>query len=54
MLLGGDKTGTWNRWYDKNISRAEQLYAEHERTIGKGTQCLSRGETGRTSSPRSL
>ncbi len=54
MLLGGDKMGKWNRWYDKNISRAERLYAEHERSIGKGAQCLRQRETGRTFSQRSL
>ncbi|MDQ6729053.1 MAG: type II toxin-antitoxin system RelE/ParE family toxin [Actinomycetota bacterium] len=34
MLLGGDKAGKWNRWYPKQIERAERLYADHERNIG--------------------
>lgn len=54
MLLGGDKTGQWDRWYRENIPRAERLYAEHEWSKRKEAQCLSRGETGRTSSQRSL
>ncbi len=29
LLLGGDKTGLWNRWYDDNIPIADALYAEH-------------------------
>ena len=35
MLLGGDKTGTWNRWYPRQVDRAERLYLEHERNNGK-------------------
>ena len=34
MLLGGDKAGKWNRWYPKQIERAERLYAAHDRNIG--------------------
>jgi hypothetical protein len=48
MLVGGDKTGKWNRWYDRNIERAEQLYAEHKRSIGKESRCPSRGAGRRT------
>lgn len=29
LLLGGDKTGLWRRWYDLMIPRAEQLYDEY-------------------------
>lgn len=28
LLIGGNKTGD-NRWYEKNIPRAERLYQEH-------------------------
>lgn len=35
MLLGGDKTGKWNRWYPQKIRLAERLYLDHERRIGK-------------------
>ncbi len=26
LLLGGDKAGSWRRWYDRNIPIAEQRY----------------------------
>jgi hypothetical protein len=29
LLLGGDKSGNWNRWYDKAIPEADRLYEEH-------------------------
>ena len=29
LLLGGDKSGNWNRWYDRAIPEAERLYEEH-------------------------
>jgi hypothetical protein len=29
LLLGGDKTGEWNRWYDREIPRADALYVEY-------------------------
>ena len=53
MLVGGDKTGKWNRWYPKNIELAERLYADHERSIGKEPRCLSQRVAGRTSPRRS-
>jgi hypothetical protein len=52
MLVGGDKTGKWNRWYPQKIALAERLYADHERSIGKEPRCLSQREAGRTSSQR--
>ncbi|MGI8414508.1 MAG: type II toxin-antitoxin system RelE/ParE family toxin [Solirubrobacteraceae bacterium] len=52
MLLGGDKTGKWNRWYPQNIARAERLYADHERSIGKEPRCLSQREARRTAPQR--
>jgi hypothetical protein len=48
MLVGGDKTGKWNRWYPENIKLAERLYADHERGIGKEARCPSRGAARRT------
>jgi hypothetical protein len=48
MLVGGDKTGKWNGWYEPNIKRAERLYADHERSIGKEPRCLSRDAARRT------
>ena len=53
LLLGGDKTGQWERWYRENVPKAVKLYSDHERRIGKGASCLSQRETGRTSSQRS-
>ena len=53
MLTGGDKTGDWERWYRRHIERAEHLYLDHERRIGKEPRCLSQREAGRTSSQRS-
>ena len=50
MLIGGDKTGQWNRWYPQTIRLAERLYLDHERSIGKEARCLSQREAGRTSS----
>src|SRR5262245_57455608 len=29
LLLGGDKAGNWQRWYQQNIPIAEQLYLEY-------------------------
>lgn len=29
MLVAGDKTGNWVRWYKKNIPRADDLFGEH-------------------------
>lgn len=29
LLLGGDKTGQWKRWYRKAIPRAEAIYEQY-------------------------
>ena len=29
LLLGGDKSGQWSRWYPRAISRADDLYDQH-------------------------
>lgn len=29
FLIGGDKTGQWNDWYEINIPYAEELYSEY-------------------------
>ncbi|MGN6871832.1 MAG: type II toxin-antitoxin system RelE/ParE family toxin [Solirubrobacteraceae bacterium] len=49
MLLGGDKTGQWNRWYPEKIRLAERLYVDHERSIGKEAQWRGQRDVGRTS-----
>jgi hypothetical protein len=46
MLIGGNKTGSWERWYRQRIPAAERLYVDHLRSIGKGDRCLTRPEAG--------
>ncbi len=29
LLVAGDKAGDWERWYRKNIPRADDLYEQH-------------------------
>lgn len=53
ILVGGDKTGKWNRWYPQKIQLAERLYADHERSIGKEPRCLTQREAARVSPQRS-
>jgi hypothetical protein len=36
VLLGGDKTGDWRGWYERNIPLADKLYDKHLRALGKG------------------
>ena len=52
MLMGGDKTGSWNRWYPRNVRAAERLYGEHLRSIGNGDRCLSRAGVSRKAAER--
>ena len=33
MLVAGDKSGNWNKWYRTNVPRAEQIYKEHLRNL---------------------
>ena len=35
VLLGGDKTGDWKGWYARNIPRADRLYDQHLRNLGR-------------------
>jgi hypothetical protein len=35
LLLGGDKSGQWERWYIVNIPIADALYDEHIETLRK-------------------
>jgi hypothetical protein len=48
MLVGGDKTGKWNRWYPAKVRLAERLYLDHERSIGREAWCLSQRGAART------
>jgi hypothetical protein len=52
MLLGGDKTGKWNRWYPPMVRQAERLYQDHERSIGKEAAWLNQRTAGRTTTAR--
>jgi hypothetical protein len=29
LLIGGDKTGQWEKWYRRAIPQAEEIYARH-------------------------
>lgn len=29
LLLGGDKSGDWNKWYERSIPEADDLYDDH-------------------------
>lgn len=31
VLMGGDKTGDWTGWYERNIPAADQLYDHYLR-----------------------
>jgi hypothetical protein len=33
LLVGGDKTGQWKKWYRRAIRDADRLYAEHLKRI---------------------
>jgi hypothetical protein len=54
VLVGGDKTGKWKSWYDKAIPKAERLYDQHLRRIGKEATWSPRHRSpGRSSGGRS-
>ena len=36
LLVGGDKTGDWRGWYERNVPLADRLYDQHLRSIGGG------------------
>lgn len=38
LLLGGDKSGRWNRWYDEWIPVADRLYDEHLAAIARASK----------------
>lgn len=53
ILLGGDKTGDWNGWYRTHVPRADRLYDQHLRNIGRGKEAMWRqSRTGGRSSGR--
>ena len=53
VLLGGDKTGEWNKWYERNIPAADREYDQHLQGKGGGGklwQTVRAGERSATSS----
>lgn len=38
LLIGGDKRGTWNRWYDDMVPIADALYDQHLAEIGQTSE----------------
>lgn len=53
VLVGGDKTGKWNSWYDRMVPKAERAYSDHLRRIGKeGTWNPKGRNPGRSSDGR--
>jgi hypothetical protein len=35
LILAGDKSGEWTKWYKKNLPLAEKIYAEHLEELNK-------------------
>ncbi len=35
LLVGGDKSGDWSRWYDVNIPIADDRFDEHQKVLAK-------------------
>lgn len=33
MLVAGDKSGAWSKWYDKNIPKADDLFDQHKQDM---------------------
>jgi len=38
LLIGGDKRGSWNAWYDEYIPIADQLYDDHLDEIRRASE----------------
>jgi len=53
LLVGGDKTNNWKRWYERNIPLADERYARHLRSLGKeGAWPIQTQRAGRRSAGR--
>jgi hypothetical protein len=53
VLLGGDKTNDWKRWYKRNIPIADKLYDRHLRALGQEGAWRTRApQAGRRSAAR--
>ncbi len=38
LLIGGDKSGSWNRWYQEFVPIADDLYDEHLTEVGRTSE----------------
>jgi hypothetical protein len=38
LLIGGDKSGSWNRWYQVFVPIADDLYDEHLTEVGRTSE----------------
>ncbi len=38
LLLGGDKTGKWQEWYDEAIPQADEIYRNYLKELEKGNK----------------
>src|SRR5689334_5246478 len=36
VLLGGDKRGNWQGWYRTQVPKADRIFDQHLRQVGKG------------------
>ena len=48
MLLAGDKSGQWEKWYRKNIPAADALYDKHVEDLARKESGDNGENTGRT------
>ena len=53
VLLGGDKTGEWNKWYERSIPAADRMYDQHLRGRGGGGTLWQTGRAGAKSASSS-
>ena len=50
LLVGGDKSGDWRGWYQRNIPIADERFDEHQRKlkrVGPASQRKSENKKGR-------
>jgi hypothetical protein len=43
LLIGGDKTNRWDRWYDETVPIADRLYDEHLEKFGNRRRAVMSG-----------
>jgi hypothetical protein len=41
LLLGGNKEGQWDRWYDEHVPEADELFDRHVAKIRETVQEVS-------------